>query len=178
MKQSLAKIMDDEKKLKSYINTLELDIENTKNVDEKIDLVLDNILNMYSNFTDRRSLKASNIEAITNLLKLKSDLPMKRIQSKKLILDMMCKKTELEIKNKSAEASKDLAVSTTDFFKQVFLMLDQNKIHPKLNEEELIIDCNDIIDVQIEQPKEKDDINDEVSEINIEEIQKQLDDIQ
>ena len=83
MKQSLVKILSDDEQLSEYISSLESELENTELVDAKLDLILDNILSLYSNFTDRRALRASNISAVTEMLKLKADIPMRRIQTKK-----------------------------------------------------------------------------------------------
>ncbi len=169
MKASIVKILSDDDKLREYIEALESDIENTENVDIKVDLVLDNILKMFSNFTDRRALKSTNIEAITNLLKLKSELPMKRIQTKKLILDVLTKKNELEIKNKTAEATNKLAGGTTDILRAIFMKLDQKQIHPKLIEEDVLkLECKDIIDATIVN-------NEEESSTDIVKLQNKLD---
>lgn len=176
LKKTIAHILETDENVKRYVASLERDIENTKKVDKTIDKILDNILNCYSDFTDRRHLKSTNIEAVTNLLKLQSELPMKRVQAKKILLDMLTKKIELEIKNKSAIATNNLATSNSDFLKAVFLQLDEKRIHPKLdNEQMLSLECKDIIDVPIEidvEPKTKKDINDEM---DIVAIQQQLD---
>ena len=100
MKKSLVEILSDNEQLDEYISSLEDELEKTEFVDAQLDVVLNNILNLYSNFADRRALRASNINAITEMLKLKSELPMKRIQAKKMILDILSKKKELEIKEK------------------------------------------------------------------------------
>ena len=71
MEQSLAKIMDNDENLRQYINTLELDIENTKNVDEEIDLILHNILVSFSDFTDRRFFKSIKYRSYYESIKIK-----------------------------------------------------------------------------------------------------------
>ena len=55
MKQSIIKILSDDDQLNEYINSLENELEKTESVDAQLDLILDNILNLYSNFADRRA---------------------------------------------------------------------------------------------------------------------------
>ena len=173
MKSSIVKILSDEDKLTSYIHELEDDISKTETVDVKLDLVLDNILNMFSNFTDRRALKSTNIEAVTNLLKLKSELPMKRIQTKKLILDVLTKKNEMDIKAKTADATSKLAGGASDVLRAIFMKLDEQRIHPRVSDEDMLqIECKDIIDVPINQILIE---NDEPEVTDIVSLQKTLD---
>lgn len=173
MRSSIVKILSDEDKLASYIQELEEDISKTEIIDAKLDLVLDNILNMFANFTDRRALKSTNIEAVTNLFKLKSELPMKRIQTKKMILDILTKKNELDIKAKSVDATSKLAGDTSDILRAIFMKLDEQQIHPKIfDEDTLQNECKDIIDVPADQThieKEEPEVTDIVS------LQKTLD---
>lgn len=146
-KSTLVKILEDNSELENYIKSLEDDINNTENIDESLDLIIDNILNMFNNFTDRRSLKATNIEALGTLLKLKAELPFKRIQSKKMILDILTKKNELEIKKSNAVVNRKLANNSSEMLKAIFMQLDQNKIHPIIEDAEIIYsECSDIID--------------------------------
>jgi len=146
MKQSLVKILSDDEQLSEYISSLESELENTELVDAKLDLILDNILSLYSNFTDRRALRASNISAVTEMLKLKADIPMRRIQTKKMILDMLAKKRELEIKERSVSASDQLVGTTSDLLRAIFNRLDQSNIHPIIDTSVLESECLDIVD--------------------------------
>jgi hypothetical protein len=173
VKSSIVKILSDEDRLASYINELEEDISKTEIIDAKLDLVLDNILNMFSNFADRRALKSTNIEAVTNLFKLKSELPMKRIQTKKMILDILTKKNEMDIKAKTADATSKLAGGASDVLRAIFMKLDEQKIHPRVFDDEVLqIECKDIIDVPIDQTI----IENEDSEVtDIVSLQKKLD---
>lgn len=174
MKSSIVKILSDEDKLASYIHELEEDISKTETVDVKLDLVLDNILNMFANFTDRRALKSTNIEAVTNLLKLKSELPMKRIQTKKMILEVLTKKNEMDIKAKTADATSKLAGGASDVLRAIFMKLDEQKIHPKVSDDEILqIECKDIIDVPVNQILANN--NDESEVTDIVSLQKTLD---
>jgi len=173
MKQSIIKILSDDDQLNEYINSLENELEKTESIDAQLDLILDNILNLYSNFADRRALRASNISAITEMLKLKSDLPIKRIQAKKMILDVLSKKKELEIKEKNSDTNNQLVGTTANLLNAIFSRLDQNNIHPKIDDNILDCECSDIIDT----PKSLSDTNnlkDDVI-INIEKLQKELD---
>ncbi|HCF37569.1 MAG TPA: hypothetical protein DER56_00600 [Thermosipho africanus] len=143
--KSIVNIIKDDEQLTSYIESLEEELKKTENIDEQVDMILSNILKLFNNFNDRRALRASNIDAITNLIKLKSEIPMKRIQTKKIILDMLTKKKELEIKEKSANATSNLANTTSDMLKAIYQQLDNNNIHPII-EATLEETCKDIID--------------------------------
>jgi len=148
MKRLNIDLLKDEEQLNKYIDSLEEELEKTESVDQQVDLILNNILNLFSNFNDRRALRASNIEAITNMLRLKSELPLKRIQTKKAILDILTKKKELEIKEKSCDASYQLAGTAGNLLLAVFNKLDQNNIHPEIDDHTLEAECHDIIDTQ------------------------------
>jgi len=173
MNNDISSILNDDEALLEYIQNLENDVNASSDVDAKIDIILNNILNLYSNFNDRRALKASNIEAITNLLKLKSELPAKRIQTKKMILDIMTKKRELEIKAKNAETTLQVNESASELLKALFFKLDQKGIHPEvLDDDKLTADCSDIIALNT---IEESNINEnEIKQMNSKEIQLQL----
>ena len=173
MKKSLVEILSDNEQLNEYISSLEDELEKTEFVDAQLDVVLNNILNLYSNFADRRALRASNINAITEMLKLKSELPMKRIQAKKMILDILSKKKELEIKEKNSEANNQLAGTAVGVLAAVFNRLDQNNIHPEIDDNVLECECRDIIDI----PASLSDTNMLADDIvtNVEKIQEELD---
>lgn len=143
--KSIVNIIKDDEQLTSYIESLEEELKKTENIDEQVDMILSNILKLFNNFNDRRALRASNIDAIANLIKLKSEIPMKRIQTKKIILDMLTKKKELEIKEKNANATSNLANTTSDMLKAIYQQLDNNNIHPII-EATLEETCKDIID--------------------------------
>lgn len=155
MKQSLAKILSDDEQLDKYIRSLEEELAKTESVDDQVELILNNILNLYSNFTDRRALRASNISAVTEMLKLKSELPMRRIQTKKMILDILSKKRELEIREKGIDANSALAGTASDLLRAIYARLDQRNIHPEIDADILEYECNDIID----SPKSLNDVS-------------------
>lgn len=146
MKNSIKHILENDEELYKYIEDLENEIDSTANVDSTVDMILSNILRNYDNFSDRRALRASNITAVTELLKLKSDLPTKRVQLKKTILDMLSKKTELEIKRDTVKSTDKLAESTTSLARLLFNSLDNNNIQPIVVDAELVNECADIID--------------------------------
>lgn len=203
MKNSIAEILKDEKKLKNYIQSLEKDIDSTEVTDQQVEKILTNILTNLDDFKDRRSLKATLIESVTGLIKLKSELPLKRVQSKKTLLDMMTRKEELEIKRIQAQATSQIAGSTVDMLTMLYTTLDKLHVHPYIDDEStLTADCVDIIDStalisevsesdllnEIEEDKKiksgevniDDIITDEViqeSNINIIDIQSQLEDL-
>ncbi|HPO11497.1 MAG TPA: hypothetical protein PLM63_02870 [bacterium] len=146
-KTTLFEAINNEEKLEKYINDLELDISASEKVDITISMLVENLLNSFSNFTDRRHLKASNIEALTNLLKLQADLPQQRVKAKKAALDILTKKRELEIKNTAANAVNNIAVNSGELLKAIFLKLDQQNIHPALEENEILeAECSEIIE--------------------------------
>jgi hypothetical protein len=80
------------------------------------------------------------------MLKLKADIPMRRIQTKKMILDMLAKKRELEIKERSVSASDQLVGTTSDLLRAIFNRLDQSNIHPIVDTSVLESECLDIVD--------------------------------
>jgi len=164
MKKSLVKILIDNNQLEKYIKDLEKDINATGEVDSKVELLLTNILKQYSDFNDRRALSARNIEAVTELLKLKADLPMKRVQTKKHILDIMTKKDELEIKKKIVKANTDIAESTSELLKLIFNTLDQRQIHPVVIDVENDPEYLDIIDVPLIEEETKEEKENNVKE--------------
>lgn len=147
MKKSIVEILKDDERLTEYIQSLEEDINKTEDMDEKLDLILDNVLKNCDDFKDRRALKSTLIESVTELIKLRTELPMKRIQSKKQILDIMTKKEELEIKKAQAKAQATIAGETVDMLTYLYTVLDDLHIHPKhLDESILEAECIDIID--------------------------------
>ena len=146
-KTTLFEAINNEEKLEKYINDLELDISASEKVDITVSMLIENLLNAFSNFTDRRCLKATNIEALTNLLKLQADLPQQRVKAKKAALDILTKKRELEIKNTAANAVNNIAVNSGELLKAIFLKLDQQNIHPALEETEILeAECSEIIE--------------------------------
>jgi len=147
LKKSIVEILKDDERLTEYIQSLEEDINKTEDMDEKLDLILDNVLKNCDDFKDRRALKSTLIESVTELIKLRTELPMKRIQSKKQILDIMTKKEELEIKKAQAKAQATIAGETVDMLTYLYTVLDDLHIHPKhLDESILEAECIDIID--------------------------------
>ena len=92
-------------------------------------------------------MKSSTIDAITNLLRFKSELPQKRIQSKKTIMDIACKKEELAIKKSLAISSESISNNTGSLIQLLFDNLDKNAINPIITEMEISDDsCLKIID--------------------------------
>ncbi len=72
------------------------------------------------------------------MLKLQADLPQQRVKAKKAALDILTKKRELEIKNTAANAVNNIAVNSGELLKAIFLKLDQQNIHPALEETEIL----------------------------------------
>ena len=146
LKVSLKNIINDQEALNEYIEALENDIDSTIDVDSTVDTMLKNILDNYDNFKDRRALRASNISAITELLRLKAELPQKRIQHKKTILDIMTKKEELELKRQTATAASQLAENTNNMTALLLNNLDNNNIQPIILDAEISKECSSLID--------------------------------
>ncbi len=169
-KNSLTEIFEDENKLSEYIQSLEFDIESTSSVDATVDELIENLLKAFDGFKDRRSLRASNIDAMTNLLKFKTELPLQRIRLKKTVLDIMTKKKELEIKEKTANAASQIAENSSHLLRNIFLKLDEQNIHPIIDEAEIIeIECSGIL----EKPKS---LSESISEeIDVAKLQESLD---
>lgn len=146
IKSSMIDILENKDTLNDYIISLENDIDSTKATDEKVDEVLNNILENFDNFKDRRALRASNISAVTELLRLKAELPQKRIQHKKTILDIMAKKEELEIKKQTANAASQIAENSVNITTLLLNSLDINNVQPDVLDVEINEDCSDVID--------------------------------
>lgn len=147
---SLSEIFQNDEKLKDYICSLEDDIATSETVDITVDELLTNLINAFDGFKDRRTLRASNIDAITALLKLKSELPLQRVKIKKTALDILTKKKELEIKEKTASAVSNIALNSGELLRSIYLKLDQQSIHPVIDDVDVITaECSEII----EQPK-------------------------
>lgn len=175
-KITLYDAINDEEKLNCYIKNLENDLASSEKIDSTVSMLINNLLDVFSNFTDKRYLRASNIDAITNLLKFQSELPSQRIKTKKVILDLLTKKKELEIKEKAATAVNNMALNSGELLKSIFLKLDQQNIHPMLEESEILeAECCEII----EQPKLTEDTINELKDVditkNIENLQTMLD---
>ena len=165
MKKSIVEILKDDERLIEYIQSLEEDINKTEDVDATLDLILNNILHNCDNFSDRRALKSTLIESVTDLIKLKTELPMKRVQTKKSILDIMTKKEELEIKKTQANASAAIAGSAVDMLTYLYTTLDNLHIHPIAIEDSVLdAECVNIIDtLSIDE-----EITEKIEEVKIE----------
>ena len=165
MKKSIVEILKDDERLTEYIQSLEEDINKTEDVDATLDLILNNILHNCDNFSDRRALKSTLIESVTDLIKLKTELPMKRVQTKKSILDIMTKKEELEIKKTQANASAAIAGSAVDMLTYLYTTLDNLHIHPMAIEDSVLdAECVNIIDtLSIDE-----EITEKIEEVKIE----------
>ena len=165
MKKSIVEILKDDERLTEYIQSLEEDINKTEDADATLDLILNNILHNCDNFSDRRALKSTLIESVTDLIKLKTELPMKRVQTKKSILDIMTKKEELEIKKTQANASAAIAGSAVDMLTYLYTTLDNLHIHPMAIEDSVLdAECVNIIDtLSIDE-----EITEKIEEVKIE----------
>lgn len=151
MNKSLVGILTDPTLLDEYIRSLEIDIDSTADVDKKVDELIESVLKKLNNFKDCRSFKSNNIEAITNLLRFKAELPQKRVQIKKTILDIACKKEELAIKKSLAASSEALANNSGNLLQLLFSNLDAYNVNPIITEAEITSEaCNRIVDNCVE----------------------------
>ena len=171
--------MQDEEALSLYIEQLENEINESENVDNDVSEVLENVLTSVGRFKDRRYLRSTYVDSIANLLKLKSELPLKRLQAKKTLFDIIAKKKELEIKDKAATAVGNIAMSSGELLRSIYLKLDQYSIHPEIaNNEILEAECCEIIEkpkelVAISEISEKEEIDTQV--VDIAKLQQTLD---
>lgn len=100
------KELTDDAKIEKYITNIEEDIELNQVREKKIEVMLENLLDKFKDFKDIRALRASNIDAMTKLLSLYTELPIKRAQLRKLIVDVLIKKKQVGIEaNKSDKKS-------------------------------------------------------------------------
>lgn len=147
MSVHISKSMDDQEELNQLINESEIDIDNSKTVDDTVNILIDNIMKVTNGFNDKRTLRASTISALSELLRIKSELPIKRVQAKKMLQDMYTKKIELELKARAVKSTVDLQENTADLLKSIYLKLDQQNIHPNVElTKEFSAACNSIID--------------------------------
>lgn len=177
MNKTITEILNNDEALSDYVKELEKDIDNTEKTSEQVDEMLSNILNLLDNFKDRRALRGSTMDAVTNLLRLKADLPMNRIKAKNDILKILTKKKEMEIKAQQATATEALAAGVGNSLSSILNRLDNEKIHPrKLTDEEIKTECYTIIDVTKEEEQKKEELaQPEQKQISADDVRNMLD---
>ena len=79
------------------------------------------------------------------MLKLKTEIPLKRAQTQKLLVDILSKKKDLELKEKSLKNNEEGTKTITDSLRSVFEYLDKNDIHPQVDDID-VIDSKSIVD--------------------------------
>lgn len=123
--------MEDNSKLNEYINEILEDIDKNDYTEEISKNLLLNILKIYKNFEDPRYLKSTNIEAIINLITTLNDLPIKKAQAKKNLIDTMIKKYNFDKKLNVETKISETMVS----MKSLLEKLDEMGINPKTSKE-------------------------------------------
>jgi len=151
MRKLSQKLLDEKEaneELITYVQSLEEELEATGDEEQRLDTIIDVILKKYKNFEDIRSLRASNITAVTELLRLKKDIKEIKIKTKKDLLAMILKKKESDQKNKAiAElGSKGPSID----IKAVLIHLDKIGVHPILDQS-VILEAEKLIDNNAEQ---------------------------
>lgn len=138
--------LSDNSELLDYINSLESSIEEYTDEEKKIDTILENILSKFDNFKDIRSLRASNISAITELIKTKHNMRESKIDKKKALLDLVMKK-----RNNDARNSTTLAINqdTKIDIGSLLIKLDELNIHPIIDKK-LLEESGSLIETEIE----------------------------
>lgn len=140
--------IENQKDIQEYINSLEEEIEQTEEVEKKLDVILSNILAKFDDFKDFRSIRASNMSAINELIRTKKDFKDTKLKAKKDLLDVVMKKRNTDAKNKTM-----LAVDgeeTKMDYQTLLIHLDKLNIHPVISQEE-IKEAEYLIDSQVEQ---------------------------
>lgn len=143
----MAEILQDDSALNEYLEELNEKIEIDNNLEAKIDLILENLLSKtkFDNFNNVKYLRSTYIDSVANLLKLKTEIPLKRAQTQKLLVDILSKKKDLELKEKSLKNSEEGTKTITDSLRSVFEYLDKNDIHPQVDDID-VIDSKSIVD--------------------------------
>lgn len=143
----MAEILQDDSALNEYLEELNEKIEIDNNLEAKIDLILENLLSKtkFDNFNNVKYLRSTYIDSVANLLKLKTEIPLKRAQTQKLLVDILSKKKDLELKEKSLKNNEEGTKTITDSLRSVFEYLDKNDIHPQVDDID-VIDSKSIVD--------------------------------
>jgi len=129
----------DEDELLDYINSLEESIEEQTDAENKLNTVLENVLEKYDNFKDPRHLRAGNIMAVNSLIRTKKDMHDALISQKKSLLDAVMKKRDSDAKNKTmlTLGEKEDAIPQNMDFKTFLIHLDNLNINPVLDKDSL-----------------------------------------
>lgn len=143
----MAEILQDDSALNEYLEELNEKVEIDNNLEAKIDLILENLLSKtkFDNFNNVKYLRSTYIDSVANLLKLKTEIPLKRAQTQKLLVDILSKKKDLELKEKSLKNNEEGTKTITDSLRSVFEYLDKNDIHPQVDDID-VIDSKSIVD--------------------------------
>lgn len=147
MRRKMVEILQDDSALNEYLEELNEKIEIDNNLEAKIDLILENLLSKtkFDNFNNVKYLRSTYIDSVANLLKLKTEIPLKRAQTQKLLVDILSKKKDLELKEKSLKNNEEGTKTITDSLRSVFEYLDKNDIHPQVDDID-VIDSKSIVD--------------------------------
>lgn len=136
MKKKMSEILQDDVALNEYIEELNNKIEIDNNVEDKIDIILNNLLDKakFDNFNNIKYLRSTYIDSVANLLKLKTEIPLKRAQTQKLMIDILSKKKDFDLKEKALKNNEDSTKTITDSLRSLFEYLDKHEINPNVND--------------------------------------------
>lgn len=162
MKKKMSEILQDDTALNEYIEELNNKIEIDNNVEDKIDKILNNLLDKakFDNFNNIKYLRSTYIDSVANLLKLKTEIPLKRAQTQKLMIDILSKKKDFDLKEKALKNNEDSTKTITDSLRSLFEYLDKHEINPNVNdnimeESKSIIDTSEPITSESEENGEE-----------------------
>lgn len=130
-------MVNDDNKLAAYLNVLHEDIDSTDELDYLLKEITNNILNQYKRFNDPRHLRSSNIEAINELIKTRVDIKFKKINSKKVLFDIINKKKELDLKFRNVVNESNMVDGIFNI-KDLLNSMDKENIHA-----DIVIDADD-----------------------------------
>lgn len=132
----MSEILQDDTALNEYIEELNNKIEIDNNVEDKIDKILNNLLDKakFDNFNNIKYLRSTYIDSVANLLKLKTEIPLKRAQTQKLMIDILSKKKDFDLKEKALKNNEDSTKTITDSLRSLFEYLDKHEINPNVND--------------------------------------------
>jgi len=125
---------DVDTRLELYLSKIEEDINLVESRDQRVEEVLLNLLIKFHSFQDPRSLKSTNIEALTKLLDLYTNLPVKRAQLRKTIIDTLMKKQDLKQRRDDTNNLKETVGITMS---SILNMIEQsNTCYPSYEDDE------------------------------------------
>jgi hypothetical protein len=126
-------LVEDSSKFDDLLTELIEEIESS-DVEDTAKILLDNLIANFKEFKDIRYIKASNIMALTNLINTISEIPNKKVNTIKNILDLKLKKENLKVKKEESKNTDALSKSV-EHLGTILDKLDELGINPVIDKE-------------------------------------------